>query len=326
MNMPRFPRFRALVSLPLFVAVLGGACSTRVSGGTDSNTNFWLLPCTQDDECGGLTCLCGQCSRTCGANADCTNLAGGVCRPNVEHPSACGADTGGGACAVACGSNRDCESLGLTCVLGFCEDSAVAKDGGFAGASGSNQGGGGTTGGGTTGAGAATPLGGTAGGAGSSFGGPSGGGAGRAAGGIGGGAGSGAPGGKGGVGGVVGAPPSGGGAGTGAIGGTGGSVCVLPFGCESAAIQGMVNTTSEPLAFDVCCSGTCTATVLPPGKEAPCPCIPATFRCTPTGTGGAPSTGRAPNTGGASNTGDAAAPGGGANTSDAAVTGGTTGT
>src|SRR5437867_11551478 len=81
-------RLRALVSLPLFVAVLGGGCATRESRGTDSNTN-WLKQCTRDDQCGGLTCLCGQCSRTCGANADCASLGGSVCRPNVEHPSAC---------------------------------------------------------------------------------------------------------------------------------------------------------------------------------------------------------------------------------------------
>jgi hypothetical protein len=140
-------RLRALVSLPLFVAVLGGACSTRESRGTDSNTNF-LEPCTRDDECGSLICLCGQCSRTCEANADCSSLPGGVCRPNGEHPSACGADPGG-ACAVACGSDRDCAPMGLTCVLGFCADAALEKDGGVGGASGGtgNQGGGGASGG-----------------------------------------------------------------------------------------------------------------------------------------------------------------------------------
>src|ERR1041385_5082346 len=158
-------RLHALVSLPLFVAVLGGGCATRESRGTDSNTN-WLKPCTRNDECGDLTCLCGQCSRTCGANADCASLPGGVCRPNVEHPSACGADPGSGACAVACGSDRDCASLALTCVLGFCEDSAVAKDGGFAGASGSA----GMPGGGSSG-GSGFSAGGAAGAAGSNQGG-----------------------------------------------------------------------------------------------------------------------------------------------------------
>src|ERR1043165_3965744 len=68
-------RLRALVSLPLFVAVLGGGCATRESRGTDSNTNF-LKPCTGNDECGSLTCLCGQCSRTCEANANCSSLPG----------------------------------------------------------------------------------------------------------------------------------------------------------------------------------------------------------------------------------------------------------
>src|ERR1051325_1026586 len=143
---PLARRLRVFVSLPLFIAVLGGGCSTRASGGTDSNTNF-LEPCTRDDECGGLTCLSGHCSRTCETNTDCASLRGGVCRPNVEHPSACGADTGGGACAVACGSDRDCAAWGLTCVLGFCEGSALAKDGGSVGG-GPAGGGGGDHGGG----------------------------------------------------------------------------------------------------------------------------------------------------------------------------------
>src|SRR5690349_11946332 len=116
-------RLGLLVTFPIFAAFADG-CASKSMGrsGTDSNTN-WLKPCTPDDEGGGLTCLCGQGSRACGANADCASLPGGVCRPNVEHPSACGADSRSGTCAVACGSDGDCAKLGLTCVLGFCEDS-----------------------------------------------------------------------------------------------------------------------------------------------------------------------------------------------------------
>jgi hypothetical protein len=240
---PLARRLRALVTLPLFVAVLGGGCATRESRGTDSNTNF-LKPCTGDDECGGLTCLCGQCSRTCEANANCSSLPGGVCRPNGEHPSACGADPGGGACAVACGSDRDCTALGLTCVLGFCEASALAKDGGFAGASGasgSNQGAGGAAGGtafpGGTAAGASTGIGGIGGGAGSGIlrdagsAGPGGGGFA--------GPGGGGPGGQGGVGGAP--PPPGGSPGAAGVGGA----PPPPGATFSVAADGYVTSTSR---------------------------------------------------------------------------------
>lgn len=60
---------------------------------TDTNTN-WLESCDVDVQCGGLTCICGQCSRECerdedcarfGDSARCAELSGSTC----ERQTAC---------------------------------------------------------------------------------------------------------------------------------------------------------------------------------------------------------------------------------------------
>src|SRR5262245_59873116 len=82
------------------------ACSEeprRVSGGGDSEYHF-LESCTNHCE-GGLTCLCGVCTKACEISESCQDLAS-----TAECTPACGASVR--ACDLPCSAASECATLG----------------------------------------------------------------------------------------------------------------------------------------------------------------------------------------------------------------------
>jgi hypothetical protein len=81
-NNPRIWRRGSAIAACFFALACGSSSSTS----TDTRTN-WLASCS-DDCGGGLTCLCGVCTETCGQDEACSDLgSGAVC---VEAPAGCG--------------------------------------------------------------------------------------------------------------------------------------------------------------------------------------------------------------------------------------------
>ncbi len=105
----------------LALGLLVAACAPTSGPRTDSQTN-WYRPCDSDGQCGGLSCLCGACTRVCDAAASCASLEGAACVPAADAGSVafCGgqAPEGGGLCLLQC-DDGDCPS-GQVCVAGAC--------------------------------------------------------------------------------------------------------------------------------------------------------------------------------------------------------------
>lgn len=79
------------------VASCGGKATVD---GTDSNTH-WLQECEADDDCGGLSCICGVCTRACDETANCAAFgAKSACEVpagcTARGPTACVAQSSGG--------------------------------------------------------------------------------------------------------------------------------------------------------------------------------------------------------------------------------------
>lgn len=67
---------RGCASLVLGTALAG--CG-QTDSSTDTRSN-WLSPCADDDACqGGLSCLCGVCTRSCDDDLACSGLGGSQC-------------------------------------------------------------------------------------------------------------------------------------------------------------------------------------------------------------------------------------------------------
>jgi hypothetical protein len=77
------------------------ACTSEPSKpGGDTQTN-WLKACTQDSECGELSCECGVCSRPCSSSVDCAGAPVGVscfAATSGETRAVCGENATGGMC------------------------------------------------------------------------------------------------------------------------------------------------------------------------------------------------------------------------------------
>jgi len=120
--------------------LFAGCHDSAVSGG-DSETHF-LEKCT--DSCSaGLTCLCGVCSKSCTAEANCGDLS-----PAASCEDSC-TESSSKMCDVACAKDADCGSFGADfgCSAGHCRQTNAGGSGGAA------------SGAGGTGASGAGPLG-----------------------------------------------------------------------------------------------------------------------------------------------------------------------
>lgn len=94
---PMFAAY-ALICGGVFVVGCGGRVQT--SQGPDSSTH-WLSACDEDDDCGGLSCLCGVCTRECDEVAMCSGLgATAVCAEvaGCGVAQVCARECDGGGC------------------------------------------------------------------------------------------------------------------------------------------------------------------------------------------------------------------------------------
>jgi hypothetical protein len=122
-------RWLALRSVALLLAAVLGApsCSEarQQSREMGSETNF-LNRCDTDATCGGsLSCLCGTCTRTCGATAACETLSSAAaCIPVDSRPSdpSCPESAVSAFCDAECSEDVECVGLGNSyrCDRGFC--------------------------------------------------------------------------------------------------------------------------------------------------------------------------------------------------------------
>jgi hypothetical protein len=153
-----FERVRSFSAVGLLlgsVLALGASCGGTTRSGTDSNTH-WFERCSDREDCGGLECLCGVCTKVCNTESQCGGLAEAVCEP---ISSCTGSAQATSVCTAECSGDAECTALGasLTCADGHCE-SRPGTDQGQAGSAGdgntSNTGGrpsGGASSGGTGG-------------------------------------------------------------------------------------------------------------------------------------------------------------------------------
>jgi len=118
-------------ALPLALAF---GCGGEMKPVVGSETHFLTL--CDDDACpDGSECVCGVCTKTCGADAECKGLgANASCAPlgPRQAEGRCPADAPPAMCDMACLETTDCKSLGATfrCEQGFCRprDEAPAPE------------------------------------------------------------------------------------------------------------------------------------------------------------------------------------------------------
>jgi len=124
-----------------------GACSLQcgeTASDLGSETN-WYKSCDDSNECGENACICGACSRSCDADADCDGLSHSVCATQGSEGQMyqCGqvAESKPGLCTPRCETARDC-AAGRRCVAGSCvidSESNVDPSDGGAGQGGSSD-------------------------------------------------------------------------------------------------------------------------------------------------------------------------------------------
>lgn len=113
--------FRRRCALLALLGLVLAGCSPARGPQTGSQTN-WLKACGSDDDCGDLKCLCGACTVSCDAEADCADLAGASCVANEDAGAIalCGGCTPSnpGLCLPRC-DDAECTD-GTACVAGVC--------------------------------------------------------------------------------------------------------------------------------------------------------------------------------------------------------------
>lgn len=120
------PGFRAhftWASAALLSLLISGCRGEEPQVGSQTN---WLLDCDSADDCGGLECICGTCTRSCSGSASCESLEGGSCIAADSQGAVALCDGKVAAtdlCVIAC-ENGTCPS-GSACIAGVCSpDSA----------------------------------------------------------------------------------------------------------------------------------------------------------------------------------------------------------
>jgi hypothetical protein len=76
------------ISLVVFGTAIAAASCGKTEDGTDSNTHWWLRQCDDDSKCGGLSCICGVCSRECTAETCAEFGSDAVCAGSCSASSA----------------------------------------------------------------------------------------------------------------------------------------------------------------------------------------------------------------------------------------------
>ncbi|MBN2195833.1 MAG: hypothetical protein JW751_23655 [Polyangiaceae bacterium] len=94
--------WRGAALLALLACIVTG-CEPSTGPRTDSQTN-WYRVCESDAQCGGLSCVCGVCTRICDADVACSDFSGATCVAADEV----------GAIALCSGRSPQCDGLCLT--------------------------------------------------------------------------------------------------------------------------------------------------------------------------------------------------------------------
>lgn len=104
---PERPRRARLACLFGALALLL-ACQAKDPIETGGETHFLKTCSGADDECGGLTCVCGVCTVLCDDTAACANFADAVCVEPGAHGTCSSVDR---RCDVECRNDDDCASV-----------------------------------------------------------------------------------------------------------------------------------------------------------------------------------------------------------------------
>jgi polyhydroxybutyrate depolymerase len=125
MRRPRAVATSCYVASAVCMVLWAAACK-ETGPQTGSETNF-LSGCDTSCE-DGLSCVCGVCTRSCSAAADCASLAAGAdCVAPAARPTeaACFAAESDAFCDLACSGDDDCAVLGapFRCQSGYCRAS-----------------------------------------------------------------------------------------------------------------------------------------------------------------------------------------------------------
>lgn len=131
----------------LIALVVLSAAFVACNNGTDAESETHFLGTCRGACGGGMSCVCGVCTKACGADGMCAELASAA--TCTAPPASCGSAIAR-ACDVMCAERADCAALGnaYECLAGRCrhvQASVPSRDAGTAGADagGGSDGGGG---------------------------------------------------------------------------------------------------------------------------------------------------------------------------------------
>jgi len=102
-----------------FGAMLGLVSCTSAESPTGGETHF-LKTCSSSDSCGGgLSCMCGVCTRPCTDEEQCQGLPAAVC---VTDPLVCTPDEPSNRCDVPCNVDAECSAVSDAhrCIANYC--------------------------------------------------------------------------------------------------------------------------------------------------------------------------------------------------------------
>jgi hypothetical protein len=112
---------------------LWGCTEEGTDGASGSSQTHWLSDCSQDAECGELSCVCGSCTAACGTGGECTTGAVASTCQLADSAAAlelCSGQTAVDVCLETCSDESPCPSA-QRCVGGACvPGTATTEDAG----------------------------------------------------------------------------------------------------------------------------------------------------------------------------------------------------
>lgn len=122
-------RFRVLALGRVWLAIVvcaGSFASCRGKSATTEDNEAHFLDACSDTCSGGLTCICGVCTKSCTAQGSCGELSA-----NASCEDSC-AEASTKICDVACADDAECSRLGggFVCNAGHCRQDAEVASGG----------------------------------------------------------------------------------------------------------------------------------------------------------------------------------------------------
>lgn len=121
----------ALYLLVISIATLATGCSETHAKNQEGGETHFLMECGEDDSCpNDLECVCGVCTDTCTAQADCAPLGeAATCLPFERASALCeGEQSPERTCDVGCTETEQCAALGdgFECVAERCRPAGIA--------------------------------------------------------------------------------------------------------------------------------------------------------------------------------------------------------